>query len=79
MKLERLQQKSAETGTPSSVQTCSKMNKADLAKDKCFFCNKSAESEGLHNASTYDIDVNAWKCALELDDTVLLANLYLGT
>ena len=39
------------------------------------FCGKAAGSEGLHNASTYDIDRKVRQCALELNDTALLAKL----
>ena len=41
----------------------------------CLCCGKAASSEGLHNASTYDIDRKVYQCALELNDTALLAQL----
>lgn len=79
MKLERLQKKSKEVvGTPSSVHTRSNQSTVDHTKDKCFFCNEPAGSEGLHNASTYDIDAKVRRCALELEDTALLAKLVPG-
>ena len=44
----------------------------------CFFCNEPAGSAVLHNASTYSIDVNVRRIALELEDTALLAKLAAG-
>ena len=41
----------------------------------CLFCDKSAGSEGLYNASTHDTDRNVCRCALELNDTAPLAKL----
>ena len=79
LKLDRLQEKSEEgIDTPSSVHTRSNQNTVELAIDKCFFCNEPAGSDCLHNASTYDIDVKVRRCALELEDTALLAKLVPG-
>ena len=79
LKLDRLQEKSDEgIDTPSSVHTRSNQNTVELAIDKCFFCNEPAGSDCLHNASTYDIDVKVRRCALELEDTALLAKLVPG-
>ena len=47
----------------------------ELIEDRCFFCDETAGSSCLHNASTYD--VGSCKCALELEDTTLLAKLAL--
>lgn len=44
----------------------------------CFFCNELAGSADIHSASTYNIDTNVRKCALELEDTALLAKLAAG-
>ena len=44
----------------------------------CFFCNEPAGSAGLHNASTYSIDTNVPRIALELQETALLAKLAAG-
>ena len=78
-KLERLQKTKEKIGT-SAVHTCSNHSSIDLKDDKClsFLCNKPAGSVGLHNASTYDIDVKARKCAIELEDTAFLAKLEPG-
>ena len=43
--------------------------------DKCFLCNKPDRFKDLYSASTYDIDVKVHRCAIELEDTALLANL----
>ena len=78
MKLQRLLKKSEVVKTPFTVQTHSQHSNANLAKDKCFFCNEQAGSEGLHNACTYDIDEKVRSCALELEDPALLAKLAPG-
>ena len=44
----------------------------------CFFVNEPAGSAVLHNASTYSIDVNVRRIALELENTALLAKLAAG-
>ena len=59
------QQQSASTMHPQSTEpTC--------------FCNEPAGSAGLHKASTYNIDANVRRCALEVEDTALLAKLVAG-
>ena len=50
----------------------------ELNEDRCFFCDEPAGSACLHNASTYDIDRKVCRCALELEDTSLLAKLAPG-
>ena len=55
----------------SIVHTHSSHISIDLKDNKCFLCNKPNESEDLHNASTYDIDVKVHRCAIELEDTLL--------
>ena len=79
LKLERLQKKSEEgTSTTASVSTRSNKSTNDPAMDNLFFCDKPAGSEGFHNASTYNIDPKVQRCALELEDTNLLAKLAPG-
>ena len=41
-------------------------------------CQATAGSAGLHNASTYSIDTNVRRIAVELEDTALLAKLAAG-
>ena len=41
-----------------------------------FFCDESLGD--LHKASTFEIDKHVRKCALNLQDTVLLAKLCVG-
>ena len=55
-KLDRLNKKVVQEENEISIQTCSNHNKVDLKDATCLFCGKAAGSEGLHNASTYDID-----------------------
>ena len=45
-------------------------------RNACFFCGQSNET--LHKASTFDIDERVRKCALVLQDTLLLAKLSAG-
>ena len=53
-KLKRLQKITKEKISSSVVHTHSSHDiKED---DKCFLCERPAESEGLHNVSTYDVD-----------------------
>ena len=61
-----------------SMQTRSSHGRIDLKEARCFFCDEPAGSAGLHNASTYDIDMKVRKCAMELKDTSLLAKLAPG-
>ena len=74
-KLDRLSKKVATEENSLPMQTRSSHSKVDLKDDVCLFCDKPAGSEGLHNASTCDIDRRVRQCALELNDTALLAKL----
>ena len=79
-KLERLQRKSTEVkaGTSSTVHTRSSHSKVNLKYATCFLCDGPAGSAGLHQASTSDIDARVRRCAIELEDTALLAKLSPG-
>ena len=77
-KLEQLLKKTKEKTGKSTVHTRSSHSSVDLKDNKCFLCNKPAGSEGLHNASTYDIDAKVRRCAIELEGTDLLAKLEPG-
>ena len=49
------------------------------AVHRCFFCDGDADAgESLHKASTLELDARVRKCALELQDKLLLAKLSLG-
>jgi hypothetical protein len=77
-KLDRLKAKFASEGdadTSSAVHTRSSQSTVLLAEATCFFCDEHAGSEGLHEASTYDVDSNVRRCALELEDTTRLTKL----
>jgi len=63
---------------PLSVNTCSCHTAIDLKDEKCFLCNNSGGSEGLHSAATYNIDAKVRKCAIVLNDSALLAKLEPG-
>uniref|UniRef100_UPI00358E7FAB uncharacterized protein isoform X1 n=2 Tax=Myxine glutinosa TaxID=7769 RepID=UPI00358E7FAB len=62
----------------STVHTRSAHSHPQSTEPTCFFCNTSAGSAGLHKASTYNIDTNVRRCALEVEDTALLAKLAAG-
>ena len=49
-----------------SMQTCSSQSKVELKDAICLFCDKSTGSEGLHNASTHDIDRKAHSTELSI-------------
>ena len=80
-KLDRLKRKVTHeaSASPSNegVQTRSQHDSIDC-QAICIFCDEPAGYAGLHNACTYDIDMKVCKCALELNDTALLAKLSAG-
>ena len=53
---------------------------ANASKASClfFFCGQSAGSDGLHEASTFQIDRRVRESAALLGDTLLLARLSMG-
>ena len=59
---------------PAKVQP----NKRLQRKSTCFLCDGPAGSAGLHQSSTSDIDARVRRCAIELEDTALLAKLSPG-
>lgn len=81
-KLDRLNKKEKhETISTRSqgVQTRSSTDVIDAKKEICFFCGEPPESdEAFHHVSTYDLDREVRQCALELEDTALLAKLAPG-
>ena len=54
------------------------MIRLNSKKAACLFCGEPDGSAGLHNASTYNIDKKVRECAVEHNDTVLLAKLAPG-
>ena len=77
-KLDRLQKRTKEKTSSSVVHTRSSHDCIDLKDDKCYLCEGLAGTEGLHNASTYDVDAKVRRCAIVLEDTALLAKLEPG-
>ena len=53
-------------------------SQAQHSVDKCFFCNRQADKETLHEVSTFELDARVRKCALKLEDKPLLAKLSAG-
>lgn len=71
----------AEQSDTITVHTRSTHTQASQVNTKdplCFFCNKPAGSEILHEASTKQFDLNVRKAALETKDTELLVKLAPG-
>lgn len=84
-KLKRAQkrkQQDEEQGENSSVKTrrssYGQGKERSETREKCFFCNETSESAGLHKASTFEVDRRVRECALELHDTELLSKLACG-
>ncbi|KAJ8380702.1 hypothetical protein SKAU_G00014800 [Synaphobranchus kaupii] len=71
--LEKVEQSDA-----PKVHTRSAHSHVDPKDPVCFFCNKPAGSEVLHEVATKQIDFNVRKAALETEDTELLAKLAPG-
>ena len=57
------------------VHTRSANRLSESTEPICFFCNESAGSASLHNASTYIVDTNVGRAVLDVGDTALLAKL----
>jgi len=64
--------------TNQDTPTCSCHRKIDIKDDKCFLCSNPGGSEGVHDASTYNIDAKECKCTTALNDSVVLAELEPG-
>ena len=64
-----------EQQSASTMQTRSAHSYPQSTELTCFFCNEPAGSAGLH---TYNIDANVRRCAVEVEDTALLAKLAAG-
>ena len=67
-----------EQQSASTMQTRSAHSYPQSTELTCFFCNEPAGSASLHKASTYNIDANVRRCAVEVEDTALLAKLAAG-
>lgn len=76
-KLERLQKKQADqnSNTSSAVHTRGSQSSVKVSDCVCFFCEKPGGLFGLHEVSTKEVDWKVRKCALELEDTNLIAKL----
>ena len=60
------------------LYTRSSHSKVDFSEATCFLFDKLAGSAFLHECSTYDIDMRVQRCAMELEDTALMAKLLSG-
>ena len=59
----------------SALDWRSSSTEANASKASCSFRGKSAGSDGLHEASTFQIDRRMRECAALVEDTLLLARL----
>lgn len=79
LKLQRAEKRKS-VDTPSSSQPTKFTRKTSgatsLTQDSCFFCGDVSGT--LHQASTFNIDARVRKCALQLQDRVLLSKLSAG-
>ena len=82
MKISRQEKRKHSLGTEEQSTSTSKVTRqscgdaAKMRRDICFFCDDATGV--LHEASTFNIDRRVHECALELQDTVLLAKLSAG-
>ena len=65
-------------GVNFGVRTRSSVERHDYKEEVCFFCDEPGGTAGLHCACTHDINRNVRKCAIELEDSFLLAKLAAG-
>ncbi len=81
LKLKRAEKRKAQFQNDSVNGTKITRNNSGAAanasfQDKCFFCGVA--SGDLHQASTFNVDSRVRKCAIDLEDTLLLAKLSAG-
>ena len=67
-----------EEGANFGVYTRCSVGKPDHKEEICFFCDEPGGTAGLHCACTHDINRKVRKCAIELEDSFLLAKLAAG-
>lgn len=63
--------------TPSKVTRLNTGAAASTIQEVCFFCNNSGQ-EKLHKVCTFNIQNQITKCAIDLEDNLLLAKLSAG-
>ena len=74
-------QDQGETCLDNQGESSSKRKRSTEASNdqsKCFFCGDSADKEGLHEASTFQLDKNVRRAATLTGDMQLLARLSAG-
>lgn len=55
--------------------TRSSVGRPDHKEEVCFFCDEQGGTAGLRYACTRDINRKVCKCAIELEDSFLLAKV----
>ena len=83
LKLQRAQKRKStdtlEDPSPTKFTRSSSGARSFNVKTSCFFCETDDDTSGeLHKASTFKLDARIRKCALQLEDKVLLAKLSAG-
>ncbi len=80
LKLERAQKRKSvndsDMASPVKTRSVQGVDDKSSGNKRCFFCDDDAGD--MHRASTIDIDQKVWLCAMELQDTKLLAKLAMG-
>lgn len=56
----------------------SRLRSSCVNKESCFFCGQAADTDSLHEASTFQIDHRVRECAELVQDTLLLGKLSMG-
>ncbi|KAH3800333.1 hypothetical protein DPMN_153966 [Dreissena polymorpha] len=77
-KVERLRKRKIEDSTEFISEKYIRASLLKSTVSNCIFCNEPAGLDGLHRASTFELDFNVRNYAIELQDTQLLAKLSVG-
>ena len=63
---------------PACKRSRSRSTEDCVTKNVCFFCGEASGNSGMHEAATFEIDKQVLACAVQLEDSELLAKLSTG-
>ena len=63
---------------PACKHSRSQSTEVCVTKNVCFFCGEASGNSGMYEAATFQIDKRVRSCAVQLEDTELLAKLSTG-
>ena len=63
---------------PACKRSRSRSTEDCVTKNVCFFCGEASGNSVMHEAATFQIDKRVHACAVQLEDTELLAKLSTG-